>query len=88
MEVYGATDFDICWRYDKLKEAEKKVDDEPEPEPVPPQPEPKPEPKPKPKPTPTPPTGGALLSISAGLALCAAGTVFIKRRNQRKRGKH
>jgi hypothetical protein len=87
MEVYGATPFEICWRYDKLKEAEKKVDDEePEPEPVPPQPEPKPEPKPKP--TPTPPTGGALLSISAGAVLSAIGAAFLKRRNLRKKGKH
>ena len=87
MDVYGATAFDICWRYDKLKEAEKKVDDEPEPEPVPPQPEPEP-PKPEPKPTPTPPTGGVLLSVSAGLALCATGAVILKRRKQRRKGKH
>ncbi len=82
MEVYGATEFDICWRYDKLRDAEKKVDDEPEPEP------PKPEPKPKPKPTPTPPTGGALLSVSAGVALCAVGAMIFRRRKQRSRGKH
>lgn len=84
MDVYGATAFDICWRYDKLKEAEKKVDVEPVPEPEPaPEPEPpKPEPKPEPKPTPTPPTGGALLSVSAGLALCTTGTVILKRRKQ------
>lgn len=84
MEVYGATEFDICWRYDKLKDAEKKVEDEPEPEP----PKPEPEPKPKPKPTPTPPTGGALLSVSAGVALCAVGAVIFRHRKQRRRGKH
>jgi len=82
MEVYGATEFDICWRYDKLKEAEEKVEDEPEPAPVP-------EPKPKPKPTPTPPTGGVLMSVTAGLALCVAGAAFIRnRRNREKIGKH
>jgi hypothetical protein len=84
MEVYGATAFDICWRYDKLKEAEKKVEDEPEPVPEPP----KPEPKPKPKPTPTPPTGGAMLSVAAGLGLCAVGAMIAKRRHQKRRGKH
>ncbi len=89
MEIYGATAFDICWRYDKLREAEKKVDDEPEPEPEPvPEPEPKPKPKPQPKPTPTPPTGGALLSLSAGLVLCTAGAILIRRRKQSRRGKH
>lgn len=82
MEVYGATEFDICWRYDKLKDAEEKVEDEPEPEPEPPKP------APKPKPTPTPPTGGALLSVSAGLALCVMGTMIYKRRKQHTRGKH
>jgi len=82
MEVYGATEFDICWRYDKLRDAEKKVEDDPEPEP------PKPEPKPEPKPTPTPPTGGALLSVSAGVALSAVGAIIFKRRKQRRRGKH
>ncbi len=82
MEVYGATAFDICWRYDKLKEAEKKVEDEPEPEP------PKPAPKPEPKPTPTPPTGGAMLSVAAGLGLCAVGAMISKRRQQRRKGKH
>ncbi len=83
MEVYGATEFDICWRYDVLKEAEKKVEDKPEPEP------PKPEPKPEPKPKPTPPTGGALAaSVSAGIALCTAGAFLIRQRTRRKRGKH
>jgi hypothetical protein len=84
MEVYGATAFDICWRYDKLKEAEKKVEDEPEPVPEPP----KPEPKPEPKPTPTPPTGGAMLSVAAGLGICAVGTMIAKRRQQKRKGKH
>jgi hypothetical protein len=84
MEVYGATAFDICWRYDKLKEAEKMVGEEPEPEPEPP----KPEPKPQPKPTPTPPTGGAMLSIAAGLGLCAMGTIIAKRRQRIRKGKH
>jgi len=87
MEVYGASEFDICWRYGKLKEAEKKVDDKPEPEPEP-EPETKPKPKPDPKPTPTPPTGGSLLSLSAVLVLFTAGAFFIKRRNQSRRGKH
>ncbi len=82
MEVYGATEFDICWRYDKLRDAEKKVEDDPEPEP------PKPEPKPEPKPTPTPPTGGALLSVSAGVVLSAVGAMIFRRRKQRSRGKH
>jgi len=83
MEVYGATEFDICWRYDKLKAAEEEVGEEPEPKPIP-----KPEPKPKPKPI-TPPTGGGLLSVSAGLVLCVAGTAFIRSRsNNNKRGKH
>ncbi len=80
MEVYGATYFDICWRYDKLLEAEEKVEDEPEPVPEPP--------KPKPKPTPTPPTGGAILSVSAGLLLSAVGFLVSRQRKQRKKGKH
>jgi hypothetical protein len=84
MEVYGATAFDICWRYDKLKEAEKRVEDEPEPEP----PKPEPKPKPKPKPTPTPPTGGAMLSVAAGLGLCAVGAMISKRRQQKRKGRH
>jgi hypothetical protein len=84
MEVYGATEFDICWRYDKLKEAEKKIEPRPEPEPEPP----KPEPKPAPKPAPTPPTGGALASVSAGLALCFTGALFIRRRKLSRKGKH
>lgn len=82
MNVYGATYVDICWRYDVLLIAEKKIEEEPEPEP------PKPEPKPKPKPIPTPPTGGALLSVSAGLVLCTAGIVFIRCRKLRRSGKH
>ncbi len=85
MNEYGATYVDICWRYDKLLIAEKKVEDE-EPEPEP-EPEPKPEPV-KPKPRPTPPTGGALLWVSTGFALCAAGSVFIKCGKHRRRGKH
>lgn len=80
MEVYGATEFDLCWRYDRLKAAEEKVEDVPEPEP--------PKPKPEPRPIPIPPTGGGLLSVFAGLALCAAGTVLIWRRKLLRRGKH
>lgn len=81
MEVYGATEFDICWRYDKFMEAEEKVADEPEPEPAP-------EPKPKPKPTPTPPTGGLVVSAIAGAGLCAAGILLGIRRSLNKKGKH
>jgi len=85
MEVYGATAFDICWRYDVLKGAEEKIGEKEEPEP---EPEPQPAPKPEPKPTPTPPTGGAIVSLSAGLGLTAAGIFFARKRRIQKKGKH
>ncbi len=103
MELYGATEFDICWRYTKLKDAEKKVEEEPgpgpepepepQPEPEPPKPEPKPQPepeppKPEPKPIPTPPTGGTLLTFAAGLSFFIAGNLVLKRRRMKGKGKH
>jgi hypothetical protein len=87
MEVYGATEFDICWRYDVLKGAEEKVGEKEEPEPEP-EPEPQPEPKPAPKPTPTPPTGGVVFSIVTGLGLCATGILFAGNFKKRSKGKH
>ncbi|MBW6464840.1 MAG: hypothetical protein SCJ94_06230 [Bacillota bacterium] len=78
MTEYGATAFEICWRYDKLKEAEAALPEEEEPEP---------EPEPKPKPddrVPTPPTGGLSGLITIGAVLVGAGFLTVKKR----RGKH
>lgn len=71
---HGATEFEICWRLDKLKEAEGVLPEEPEPEP-------------KPKPDdrlPTPPTGGITGLIMLGAALSGTGLLIANRR----RGKH
>jgi hypothetical protein len=87
MEVYGATAFDICWRYDVLNGAEEKIGEKEEPEPEP-EPEPQPEPKPAPKPKPTPPTGGAIASLTVGLGLTVAGMIFARKRKILRKGKH
>ncbi len=91
MYEHGASAFDICWRYEKLNNAEDEIGDEPVPTPDPePEPEPKPEPKPEPepKPIPTPPTGGVLFSALAGMALCTTGALFLRRRIMHRKGKH
>jgi hypothetical protein len=83
MQEYGATRFQICWRYDYLQDAEDKLPEEVEPEP-------EPEPKPKPKPddrVPTPPTGGISGLVAIGAVLSGAGFYFINRRRSNK-GKH
>lgn len=77
MNEYGATPFEICWRYDKLKEAEDALPDE---EPA----EPKPE-KPKPKPDdrrPTPPTGGLTGLVGLGTFLSVAGLAVLKKQRR------
>ncbi len=78
MNDFGATAFEICWRYDRLKEAEGALPEEEEPEP-----EPKPEPKPDDR-RPTPPTGGLSGVITLGVLLSGAGLLVARRR----RGKH
>ena len=83
MQEYGATRFQICWRYDYLQDAEDKLPEEIEPEP-----EPEPEPKPKPDDrVPTPPTGGLSGLVVLGAVLSGAGFYFINMRNSRN-GKH
>ncbi len=86
-EVYGATDFELCYRLKGLIEAEKRLpeqEEEPEPEPEPEpelEPEPEPEPEPvEPEPIPTPPTGGTFTSIVSGLLLTGAGLMFLRKR--------
>lgn len=78
MNEYGATYVDICWRYDALLIAEKKLEEEPEPEP---EPEPKP-PKPDDR-RPTPPTGGFSVALAVGLIASGAGMLLIKQRIRR-----
>ena len=78
MNEYGATYVDICWRYDALLIAEKKLEDEPEPEP---EPEPKP-PKPDDR-RPTPPTGGFSVALAVGLIASGTGMLLIKQRIRR-----
>jgi len=65
MHEYGATAFEICWRYDRLEEAEDALPEEEEPEP-----EPEPEPDDR---VPTPPTGGMSGLIGIGVVLAGAG---------------
>jgi len=84
IEDYGATDFELCYRYKILEEAEKRLPErepepEPEPEPVP-EPEPEPDPKPEPAPRPTPPTGGTSAAIISGLLLTGTGLMFLRKR--------
>jgi len=76
MKEHGATEFQLCWRYYYLKDAEDELDDV--------VPEPKPEPKPEPeKPTPTPPTGGLSGLVAMGILLSGAGFLFIRQRQGR-----
>lgn len=78
MIEHGATEFQMCWRYYYLKDAEDELDD------VVPEPEPKPEPKPEPeKPTPTPPTGGISGFVAMGILLSGAGFLIIRQRKGR-----
>ncbi len=79
MNDFGATPFDICWRYDKLQEAEDALPEEEEPEPEQPKPEPKPDDR-----VPTPPTGGISGLITLGIILSGAGLMAARKR----RGKH
>ena len=79
MYEFGATPFEICWRYDKLNEAEDALPDE-EPEEEAPKPE-----KPKPKPDgrkPTPPTGGLSGLVALGTLLSVAGLMAIKKQKR------
>jgi hypothetical protein len=77
MNDFGATPFDICWRYDKLQEAEDALPEEEEPEPE--QPKPRPDDR-----VPTPPTGGIPGLITLGIILSGAGLMAAKKR----KGKH
>jgi hypothetical protein len=81
MQEYGATRFQICWRYDYLQDAEDKLPEEVEPEP-----QPKPEP-PKDDRVSTPRTGGISGLVAFGAVLSGIGFYLINRRNS-KRGKH
>lgn len=75
MEEHGATYFDICWRYDALEEAERRVDEEPrEPKPI----------EPKPEPRPTPPTGGFHLALALGFIISGAGILLAKQHRKEK----
>jgi len=73
VEVYGATEFELCYRFKILGEAEARLPEhEPEPEP-----EPKPEPKPEPEPRPTPPTGGKSAILLSGFLLTGTGLLLL-----------
>ena len=71
MVQYGATYFDLCWRYKVLEDAEERIDDV----------EPKPEPEPEPDPL--PPTGAMSTTIISGLLLTGAGLLLWGKRKNR-----
>lgn len=70
IEQYGATEFDICWRYFELKEAEKRLPEKVVPEP-------------KPEPEPLPVTGAMATTIISGLLLSGAGLLILGKRKNR-----
>lgn len=77
MQEHGATYFDICWRYDALRDAEDRLDEEePEPEPVPAKPDDR---------LPTPSTGGFSIALGMGLFISGIGMLFVRQRQNGRR---
>jgi len=68
MEQYGATYFDLCWRYKVLEDAEDRLDDVDDPDP---------------EPDPLPPTGAMSTTIVSGLLLTGTGLLLWGKRKNR-----